>query len=270
MQANVGIFAADLLIVTDLMAKLEQEMPLAKVTVYATEELAGSLPEGSDSLVKTGFTGMEQEDVMILLSDPGDDDRKWFTKFDGSIIDLTGTMQAHYEDVTDVEHPVVSAVRGLFADGRPLRGIVSLPAAAFGKFGVEDLLEQTRSIYSFQPAEPKLFDTRIAFNVLFGAESEGGGVTAKLKEQLAAAGITADMRVLPISTAFIVDLFDTGDVTVPEQYQPMEDEADVAWICESDRIAVRSTAGGVVTLTGDYVRIMVKNIMQTLKDVLGA
>jgi hypothetical protein len=201
-----------------------------------------------------------------VLSDPQSAVEK-LKEFDGSVIDFTGTFSDLLDEVYIIEDPVAFVLNSL--EGVE-DAVATLPAAVFGKSGIDDMLTQTRELFAFSNAETKVFENRLAFNLFFSDPDQGflSGYRQKLKQDT---GVDADVRMIAVSTGFVLDVYFKKDVKgdftfAIESEEPAETLAD---IISQDAIVTTHKNSKRASFAGDYIHVIVRQIIDSLKDITG-
>ncbi|WP_022849855.1 hypothetical protein [Limisalsivibrio acetivorans] len=266
---SVAVFANDSLLLGEVLDKLEDEFPLFRYTVYSMPEYLPLIASDRPEISAKSIDELSDEDIMVVLSDPGSA-KKTIAKLDASIVDFTGIFDGDDDDVYIIREPLQYVAYHVKGDRRSAFMSVSLPAAAFGKNGIDDLLSQTRELFSFTQHKSKVFDERLAFNVIVDPGQGKGLLSGYVKSMSERTGMYVDARILPVSTIFMADL-----VTVGESYfEPGEDfyqfkGESIAEAAESEGIGMIKTAEGKVTLIGDYIKVVAVQAAAGVKEATG-
>jgi len=267
MNCNIGVYAKDMLLLTELLDLLDEKMPLAQVSVYSGKDYMPDAGSGRTVEIKD-MKGIMDEDVFVILSDASEDIEE-IKKFDSDIVDCTGIFEGVLEDVNIVSEPVkniISSVSNI--SGNNIEVSAFLPVAIFGKNGIEDLLSQTRSVFSFQNKENRVISGNIAFNILF-AESEGRGVlgsyAANLEQET---GVAVDVRLAPLSTVFMLDIYG-ADESCLDLYEEIDLAQGLTQVSELNEIYAAKTKGSKITLVGDYIKNLVYRVYENISELVG-
>ena len=269
MYYTAALFADDSLIAGELITRMETIFPKLSVNVYAPEGVDIDL--GAFEQKPLGEFGPEE--ILIVLCEPVGEALDRFSSFDGSVIDLSGRLSL-IEDVYNVFEPVQYIIGRINKDDRKDAYVTAhLPAAFFGKDGVDGLIGQTRSIFSFGSHEEGVFGGRLAFNMIM-AEGEGRNgrpeAFAALTRELTGANL--DIRIMPVSTAFLVDVYLPGSASVDFSgyFEAIDRPATVEEAAGLDVIGIIGEAKPPkMTFAGDYVRFINTQILMFLKEILG-
>jgi len=265
-QYSAAIYANENLLLTEVLERIEGELPTFGINVYGNS-LAGTnitTSTGDYDIHPVGeFT---EEEILIVLSDPQNDVEQ-IKKFDGSIIDLTGSFEGLLDEVYTVKDPVAFILDNLKDVSA---AVATMPVAVFGKSGIDDMLNQTRELFAFSNAEAKVFENRISFNMFFSDLDQGllSGYRQKLKQDT---GVDVDVRMIAVSTGFVLDVYFKKEVNsnftfAKTSEQPFDTLSDVIG---ADEIVTLSASGYRASFAGDYIYTIVKQITDALKDITG-
>lgn len=267
-QYSAAVYANENLLLTELLEKLERDMPMLGFSLYGGS-LAGTTITTSGDEYPINPVGKLDEEILIVLSDPQADIEVLKT-FDGSVIDFTGTFKDILDEVFVIEEPLAHVINSLETEKSELDAVVSLPAAVFGKSGIDDLLNQTRELFAFTNTETKVFENRLAFNMFFSDLDQGflSGYRQKLKQDTK---VDADVRMIPVSTGFVLDVYFKKDVnsnltfsyTSDRNYETLSD------IIGQTGIVLLSRTDRRLTFSGDYIHTIVRQITDALKEITG-
>lgn len=266
-QYSAAVYANENLLLTEVLEKIESELPLLGVSVYG------------NSLAHTTFTTATNEydvhpagmigdsDILIVLSDPTDDIEA-IREFDGDIVDFTGTFGG--DEVYSIEEPIACIINAMMVKPDETEAVATVPAAVFGKNGIDDMINQTRELFSFTTPETKVFDERLAFNMFFSDKSEG--LLAGYRQKVAAdTGIDVDIRMAPVSTGFVLDVYFKKDVN--KEFSNITDIVgfvpSLADAVNTGRPIVLSQSRNRVSIAGDYLNVITGQIVEALKDIIG-
>lgn len=267
-QYTAAIYADENLLLTELLERLESELPTIGLTIYSTTQAGSdiSTPGGEYNVLPVEKFGGEE--ILIVLSDPQKHSEQ-FKGFDGSVVDFTGTFAGLMDDVYVAEDPIAYLLNMLTDDPDELDAVATVPAAVFGKSGIDDLLAQTRELFAFTNTETKVFENRLAFNLFFSDPDQGilSGYRQKLKQDT---GVDVDVRMIAVSTGFVLDVYFKKDVnsnlTISDRNGRFETLADVI---ESDSIVKVTETGSRLSFAGDYMHTVSRQIVEALKDITG-
>ena len=264
---KTAIFINDYLLLIDFLAKVEDEFPLLEYTIFGDKEFAASLEDTAEGYVETDLSLLKDAELLIMLAKPLNDDGV-FKNFDGTIIDITGYEFSKEAEVFQIYKPVRKILRNIAVTINDVSVVLSLPVCIYGKHGVEDLMQQTRSIFTFDEAENLIFQERIAFNKHFNPVTAGLPV-GKTIDDFAAAGGDISVRISPLSTVFEMDVFakDIFGLKDDEGYFPTESFFTASDVSERSDITVIPRRNGL-TFVGDYVRVLIEDILKKMKEVI--
>jgi aspartate-semialdehyde dehydrogenase len=267
---SVAVFANDPLLLSELLGRLEEEFPLLNINIYSSEDFLPAIAAEKPSYEVKSISSLQDEEIAVVLSDPGQY-ADAIRKLGASVIDCTGIFRDTYDDVYLVEEPVEYLISHFKGDRQSIRGSLYLPAALFGKNGIDDLLSQTRNLFSFGRDKSKVFEERIAFNVLLGGDEEGNILSGYKKRLEESAGMPLNFRIIPVSTVFLADFFIGDNVSLDENRMFYEYKAaGLEEAMENNGIGVmRNTSGGMISFTGDYIKVLTGQIALHLKEITG-
>lgn len=265
---KTAIFVDDYLLLLDLLSKIEEEFPLLEYTIFGDESFAQSLENTAEGYIETDLSLIKDAELLIMLAKPLKDDENIIRNFDGSIIDITDYEFSIDAEVFKVIEPVRKILRNIAVPITDTTVTVSLPVCIYGKHGVEDLMQQTRSIFTFDENENMVFHNRIAFNKHFNPVT-AGLMVGKTVDDYASAGGDVSVRISPLSTVFEIDIFakDVFSLKDDEGYFPIESFFTASDISERSDIAVIPRRNSY-TFVGDYVRVLIEDVMKKLREVI--
>lgn len=215
----------------------ERKFPLSGLRLFASELSAGSSMEFGDGSLKVQRLGPDAfRGVDIALFSAGEDISREYApvavKAGAVVIDNSAAWRMEPDVpliVPEVNWHAVQRHRGLIANpncstiqmvmvlkplheaARVKRVVVSTYQAVSGtgKEAMEELMEQTRSLLSFQPVESKVYPYQIAFNCLphIGSFNEAGECTEEVKLARETAKILENESVLVTATTVRVPVF---------------------------------------------------------------
>lgn len=267
-MVKAAIFVNDYLLLLDFLSKVENEFPLLEYTIYGDKEFAESLENTAEGYVETDLSSIADAEVLILLAKPINDKENIIKKFDGTVIDITGYEFNNDVEVFKIDEPVRKVLKNIAVPVSDVTVTVSLPVCIYGKHGVEDLMQQTRSIFSFDESENLVFHERIAFNKHFNPLIAGLPV-GKTVNDFAASGGDVSVRISPLSTVFEIDVFakDVFGLKDDEGYFPIESFFTAADVSERTDILVIPRRNSY-TFVGDYVRVLIEDVVKKLREVI--
>jgi len=266
-QYSAALYANENLLLTEVLERIEEDLPAVGLSVYGSS-MTGSAVNTSSGDYDVNPVGELDEEILIVLSDP-QKDIELIKKFDGSVIDFTGTFSDLLDEVYEVEDPVSYILKNA-GDPQDMEAVASVPAAVFGKSGIDDMLSQTRELFAFSNAETKVFQDRLAFNIFFSDPDQGflTGYRQKLKQDT---GVDVDVRMIPVSTGFVLDVYFKKEVNSNFKFadadkKPFETLAEVIG---AGGIKKLSETEKRVSFAGDYIHVIVDQITDALKDITG-
>lgn len=266
-QYSAAIYANENLLLTEVLEKIEKELPLIEVTLFGNSLAHTSFTTSSNEYDVHPAGMIKDEEILIVLSDP-QDDMELLKKFDGDIIDFTGAFTG--EDVYKVEEPLAYIINALGQKPEDMDAVALVPAAVFGKNGIDDMINQTRELFTFSNAETKVFEDRLAFNLFFSDNEQGilSGFRRKLK---ADTGLDVDIRMGAISTGFVLDVYfkkainkDVSNITELVGFVSTLSE-----IGANKRPVTITRNSTRISIAGDYLNVITSQVAEALKDIIG-
>lgn len=269
MNYKIAIYTTDYLLLLELSSVIETEFPDAQVTVFGDDALEESVDGSDDGYVLKDFARIHESDVLIILSDPKPIHSE-AVKFEGTIIDATGGVFPPQSEVFQADEPIRGVLKNIAVPVSDVSAVVQLPVCVFGKDGVEDLMRQTKEIFSFEETDNLFFENRIAFNVHFNPENLSGFTVGKSIDAFAEAGGDINVRIGPLSTVFILDVYakDSFVLKNDDGYKIIDGFFTLSDVSEVYDIFVIIRRNGY-TFIGDYIRILVRNVVKKLNEVIG-
>lgn len=268
MKYKVAIYSVDYLLLLEFMENIERDFQNIEVSIFCPENMEDEFLSDLDSFVETDLSKISDKDVLILLSKP-EETSEIIDNFDGSIIDISDYKFSSTAEVFRVDEPIRAILKNIAVPIENTSVVLQLPACVFGKDGVEDLMIQTKDIFSFTNSESKFFSNRLAFNIHFNPMNLVGLPIGKTVDDFADAGGDISIRLLPLSTVFTIDISatDTFDLKTDDGYLEAKGFFTTSDISESSDIFVIKRRNGF-TFSGDYIRILVKSLVNTLREVI--
>jgi hypothetical protein len=264
-QYSAAIYTNENLLLTELLEKIEAELPVIGFNLYGNTLAGSEIVTGMGEYEVRPAGRLADEEILIVLSDPQADVES-LKNFDGDIIDFTGAFTD--KDVYRIEDPVAHIINSVVSRNDEVAAVATVPAALFGKSGIDDLINQTRELFAFTETETKVFDNRLAFNMFF-SDFEKGLLAGYRQKLLKDTGVDVEVRMAPVSTGFVLDVYFKKDVnsnftfSSPGSYETLSDAA------ASGGIVTLSNKKGKVSFAGDYIHTIVGQITDALKDITG-
>jgi len=257
---EVGIFAGESLLLNEVITAIQGQMPEVSVNVYAEEEKMPVLQSEVPSAQIDKLSHFGDEDVLLVL--PGGEGLADYAGgFDGSIIDAAGCYSEDGE-ICNVFNPVEYILYSVCDNIDDIRGVCNLPAAVFGKDGVDDLINQTRHLLAFSDYNTKVIDFNLGFNVITEGNPLFDKYLTNIKDEIRKNFI---FRLLPVSTGLILDIYgNTENVAGEDLYGKTGNLTD---IIANEGLVFRKENNGMVTVYGDYLHILTKQILDELKKL---
>jgi hypothetical protein len=189
--------------------------------------------------------------------------------FKGVLLDYNMLNVCAYSKYYNIKDALFCLLDETLALNGPMAAVLALPTAFFGKAGVESMMKETRSIFSFEDYE-SIFDRRVSFNVNFFRRNLPNAQFSSEIEELRALGLNLSVRLNSVSTAFVLDLFPKEPLKLPENFYYREAEGDISLeeITESDEAALlihEDDENPFYTIIGDYIHINTYAILKHIK-----
>ncbi|TCK60639.1 hypothetical protein [Seleniivibrio woodruffii] len=266
-QFSAAVYANENLILSEVLEKLENEFPLISIKVFGNSLANSTLTTATNEYDVLPAGMIDDEDILLVLSDPKDD-MEALKEYEGDIVDFTGTFTA--KDVYKIEEPIAYLVNAVQVNKEDMEAAAFLPAAVFGKSGVDDMINQTRELFAFTNTETKVFEERLAFNMFFSDMETGllAGFRQKLK---ADTGLDIDIRMGAISTGFVLDLYFKKDVNKDFGYitESVGFVPTMADVCSRKRPVTVFRSKNRISIAGDYINVICAQITDSFKDIIG-
>lgn len=265
---KAAIYVDDYFLLLELISRIDKDIPSLEYTIYGDERFEKSLSDTAEGYVVTDLSGISDAEILIMLSKP-DKDIDVIKNFDGTVIDLSGYNFGSDTEVLKVDEPVRKILKNIAVPVSDTSVVVTLPVCVYGKNGVEDLMTQTKDIFTFENSESLVFSNRIAFNKHFNPVT-AGLLVGKTVDDFAESGGYISVRLAPLSTVFVVDVFakDVFGLKDDDGYFATEGFFTASDIAERNDIAVLAGRNSL-TFTGDYIRVIIEEVMKKLKEVTG-
>ncbi|MBQ3033365.1 MAG: hypothetical protein IJD28_03195 [Deferribacterales bacterium] len=267
MNYKTAIYTADYLMLMELMEGMEREFPTVEVMIFAPAHFEEEFSGFGEGIFISDLSRISEADILILLSEPIDKDG-YIKNFDGSIIDITGYKFSDNGEVFRADEPIRKILKNIAVPPENTSVVIQLPACIFGKDGAEDLMRQTKDIFSFENNDNLVFNNRIAFNLHFNPMNLAGLAVGKTVDDFAEAGGDVSIRLYPLSTVFTADVYadDVFGLKSDEGYVVPSGFFMASEVSEHDKIFVIQRRNGF-TFTGDYIRVCISSVLEKLKEV---
>ncbi|MGA1845977.1 hypothetical protein [Deferribacter abyssi] len=256
---KVGIFANDSLLLSELVETLNHRGLSILTNIYTEQGFLDSM-DNSDFVDIKSIPEKFNDDVLIVLSDIS----KYIERlkgFERKVVDFSRTVRG-VRYVSYISEPILYCLEQIDIDESDVFAIINVPAAVFGKAAVDDLLNQTRDIFSFTRSECKVFDKMLPFNYFFIRENDHifKNYLLFLKENLE---IDFELRMLPVSTGFVIDIYGEceidDDKIFSERFVGSLQDA-----LESEKVSYFKN-NKKITLVGDYLKVIINQILDEIK-----
>lgn len=264
---KVAIYVNDYLLLLELVAKLDEEFPNIDYSIFGDKAFEKSLKDSAEGYVLTDLSEIEDYDILITLSKPTEDS-KYIKEFDGTVIDISGYEFAQDTEVLSVDEPIRKILKNIAVPVLDTSVVLELPACIYGKNGVEDLMNQTKGIFTFENIDSAIFKQRIAFNKHFNPVIAGLPV-GKTVDDFAESGGEVSIRLSSLSTVFVLDVYakDKFGLKDDDGYFVVEGFFTTSDASERDDIIVYPRRNGL-TFVADYVRIIVNEVFGKIREVV--
>jgi hypothetical protein len=268
-QYSAAIYANENLLLTEAIERLEEVLPTVEIRIYSSNMAGSTINTELEEYSVYPADEIKEEEILLVLSDTGDDFQK-LKDFDGTVVDFTGAFEGVHDEVYPIEEPIAHILKSIEANPADMEAVATVPAALFGKSGIDDMLNQTRELFAFTNSENKIFEERLAFNMFFSDADQG--ILAGYKQKLEMdTGIKADVRMVPVSTGFVLDVYFKKDVN--KEFAYIADSpgflATMSDVCELPRPVILSKSDNRVTFAGDYIDTVSRQIIEAIKDITG-
>ncbi|MGE4265925.1 MAG: hypothetical protein AB7F25_00685 [Deferribacterales bacterium] len=266
-QFSVSVYANENLVLSEVLGKLEDEFPFVSLSVYGNSLAHTSLSTATNEYDVLPAGMISGGDILLVLSDPKDD-MEILVQFEGDIVDFTGAMTG--DDVYHVEEPVAYLINAVQIKAEDMDAVAMLPAAVFGKSGIDDMIIQTRELFTFSSAETKVFEERLPFNLFF-SDMNTGFLSGFRQKIMAETGVDVDIRMGAISTGFVLDLYFKKDVNKDFGYitESVGFVPTMADVCARKRPVTVFRSKNRLSIAGDYINIICLQITDAFKDIIG-
>lgn len=264
---KTAIFVNDYLLLLDFLAKIEEEFHLLDYTIFGDKEFATSLDESAEGYIETDLSLIKEAELLIMLAQPLQDESD-IKNFDGTVINAVDYNFNASSEVFKVDEPIRKILKNIAVPIKDASIVLSLPVCIYGKSGVEDLMQQTRSVFTFNDTYNLIFNDRIAFNKHFNPIISSLPVGRTVDDFFVSGG-SISVRISPLSTVFEMDIFAKGIVSLKNDngYSFLEGFFTASDVSESSEIVVMLLKNGL-TFVGDYMRVFIKDIIEKMKEVM--
>jgi hypothetical protein len=271
---TIAVYADDYLLLLEFISSIEKELPTATLKVYGSEDLLSSMPPESMDYFAEDIDTLANSDILMLLAKLPDESASLLDKYEGTALSIVDDYDN--SDVIYIRDPLLALLDEIVEANDGCRIILGLPLAIYGRPGIDALMQETRAIYTFDTIEGEdaLLPMPVAFNIHFyqnlPAVSEK---KAKWEKQLAELRKKAvvSLRVNPVSTVYIVDIFSDDSLELPESetqefYEPQE-AFSLEDVNNDHRIAqLASDDGRLNSFIGDYFHMFTRNLISAVKS----
>lgn len=260
---KIGICADDYLILLEILTKIDRDLPIAEAIIYMPKELAESLPVEMMEQTTSDVFNLLDTDVVLILSEMPEG-AEFFKDYDGKVINLTNKRYIDKEKkITD---PLMGLLYHIALENPGACFNINYPLGIYGKQGVDVLMQETRAVFSFEDVESFL-NMRMAFNTHFYKTELPEDIFNTELIRLKNIAGEISIRINPLSTVYIVDIFSQNNVKLPDATNIVEHDFSAADVTSDEKIYATS-GKRMRTITGDYLHLKTSVIMEALKDAL--
>jgi len=207
-------------------------------------------------------------DMFIVLSDFNEKLVNLIKNYNGTILDLTGVVKNYYNNTEDIVEPSVYLLEKYFGESLDvLKGNIYYPTSIFGKAGIDDLVNQTKDIFTFGNTEPKILKESIPFNAILGMGFGQNGLKDYISRFNDTIIANFDLRLLPFSTYMIIDIFNPYDVEIYTDY--LEEEIALSGALHDRTHRIYLIDDDRATIVADYLKLISEQIVEKIKCNMG-
>ncbi|KAA0259235.1 hypothetical protein FHQ18_01940 [Deferribacter autotrophicus] len=256
---KVGIFANDSLLLSELVETLNNRGLSILTNIYTEQGYLDSM-DNSDFVNINSVPERFEDDFLIVLSDISNYLER-LKGYERKVIDFSRTVRG-VKHVSYISEPILYCLEQLDMDEDDIFAVINVPAAVFGKAAVDDLLNQTRDIFSFTRSVYKVLDKMLPFNYFFIKEDNNifKNYLSFLKENLE---VDFELRMLPVSTGFVIDIY--GECEIEDDKIFEERSIDTLQeALEGEKVSYFKN-NKKITLVGDYLKVIINQIMDEIK-----
>jgi hypothetical protein len=268
MYNSLGIILSDELIASELIKSLSIEYSGIDIKILA--EFGNIHRIKNIFLSNCSFVGVEEilkTECLIILTDIGHIIDK-IKSYNGNIIDFSGCLKNLCENVYDIYEPIRYITNQLFLDSSRVSGNIYLPAAVFGKAGVEELLNQMKNVYNFVNNRESYLGVNLPFNVIFLDHCASDVIKNYVAYMRKEIPLTFSLRLIPVMTGLIADFFynynEEPDLSCVELIDNCSDLIEL--INEKKIFGIHNAENFTITIIADYIDVIVSQILNILKD----
>ncbi len=267
MNSKIAVYVNDYMTLLELASKIDAGYPQVELMVFGSQKLSSEFKDKSLEYELTDISKLREADVLIMLAKP-EENAEEYARFDGTVVDAIGYTFADDAEVIKAANPILEIFENIDRAPAALTATVWLPVCIFGQAGVEDLMSQTKDIFTFQSSENTVIEDRIAFNVHFEPEYINQASVSDTFIALRKQGLDVSVRLLPLSTVFMVDVFSDDDFELHDidNYVTPNGYYNAESLPDGKLMATKRRNG--YSFTGDYLRVYVDNILKQLEEVI--
>ncbi|MBZ4644120.1 MAG: hypothetical protein JG767_1729 [Deferribacteraceae bacterium] len=202
-------------------------------------------------------------DIFVILSDFGDGLVDYLKKFEGLVLDLTGIARNYSNNVEDILEPAVYIIEKYFGHSvENLKGNIYFPVSIYGKAGIDDLINQTKDIFTFGNSQPKILKDKMPFNCVLGLGAGESGIKNYIQRFSHEVATNFDLRLLPFSTYMIVDIFKPFNVEIYGDF--LDETFSVSEVLLNDSHKLFLIDDERVTIVADYLRLLIEQVKEKI------
>ena len=265
---SIGIIFSDELTSSELIKALIEANGSVEIKILAD---SGNLHRIKslflDSCTLVSVSEILKTDCLIVLTDVSNILDKIKT-YRGKIIDFTGYIKNVCDNVYDILDPINYIANLLFQNIDQVSGNVYLPLAAFGKAGIEELLNQVKNVYNFVNNRKSYLGVNLPFNVIFLDRCSNSIIKNYINYIRERVPSSFSLRLLPVMTGFIIDFF-YNDYNEPDisNIEVLDNYPDLVNVTNEKKITgIYNNDGYTLTIVADYIDVIVRQIIDILKN----
>lgn len=252
---------------------------MTKILIFSIDTLVSKEIEDSLSEYFTvscvseesSFENVCDEDlVVVILSEFTSKLGNFLRKSSVDVIDFTGLADSYTSRCLPVSEPSVYLLEQIFGSYiSEIRGNIYYPASVFGKAGIDDLIEQTRSIFTMTSNENKILDFNIPFNGKIGYGFGNSSLLKYIESYNYTIPQNFDLRLIPFSTNLVIDVFkpEYMEIDLPHLNRCVDISSElsdsqsgfVAFEIDNQRI----------TVLADYIKVIKKQVFDKITEITG-
>jgi hypothetical protein len=211
-------------------------------------------------------------EILIILNEIASA-KEILQNFRGLIFDLTGIAKNLGLKSLELIEPSVYLLYKYFGEQIDcIKGNIYYPVCIYGKAGIDDLINQTKDIFAFTNTECKILDKRLPFNALLGMGYNRSGIGEYISRFNSDVPNNFDLRLLPLSTFMIIDIYKPLNVEIYGEYLESEisviDALNNGGENKSHNLFLMDEERA--TIVADYLKVIVEQIDEKINEYRGA